>query len=69
MKGKFLWTISLGIALISLPACFSHSGSSAGPDANASNLTVGKVQGRNQGRHARLRCSGYSGITQHCDHR
>jgi outer membrane protein assembly factor BamE (lipoprotein component of BamABCDE complex) len=45
MKSKFMLMISLGIALVSLPACFSHSGSSAGPDANASNLTVGKVQG------------------------
>ena len=45
MKGKFLWTISLGIALIALPACYSHTSSSAGPDANATNLTVGKVQG------------------------
>lgn len=45
MKGKFLWIASLGFALMALPACFNHAGSSAGPDANASNLTVGKVQG------------------------
>lgn len=45
MKGKFLWMVSLGFALVALPSCFSHSGSSAGTDTNASNLTVGKVQG------------------------
>jgi len=45
MKTKLLWIASLGFALLSLPACFSHSGSGAGPDSNASNLTVGKVQG------------------------
>ena len=45
MKSKYLWIASLGFILLSLPACYSHSGSSAGRDANASNLTVGKVQG------------------------
>jgi len=45
MKAKYLWIALLGFALLFLPACFSHSGSSTGPDANASNLTVGKVQG------------------------
>ena len=45
MKAKFLWITSLGLVLLALPACFSHSGSSAGRDSNATNLTVGKVQG------------------------
>ncbi len=45
MKIKMMWIASLGFALLALPACFSHSGSSAGPDSSASNLTVGKVQG------------------------
>lgn len=44
MKGKFLWIVSLGLALVSLSACFSHP-TNAGPDGNATNLTVGKVQG------------------------
>jgi outer membrane protein assembly factor BamE (lipoprotein component of BamABCDE complex) len=44
MKGKFLWIVALGFALISLPACFSHP-TSSGRDGNATNLTVGKVQG------------------------
>ena len=44
MKGKLLWIVSLGFALVTLPACFSHP-TNAGPDGNASQLTVGKVQG------------------------
>ncbi len=44
MKAKFLWIVSLGFVLISLPACFSHP-TNAGRDGNATNLTVGKVQG------------------------
>ncbi len=44
MKGKFLWIVGLGFALLSLPACYSHP-SNAGRDGNATDLTVGKVQG------------------------
>ncbi len=43
MKGKWLWIVLLGS--IALSGCYSHTASSAGPDANATNLTVGKVQG------------------------
>ena len=43
MKGKWLWIVLLSSTLLS--ACYSHIGSGAGPDANATNLTVGKVQG------------------------
>ncbi|MCD4764839.1 MAG: hypothetical protein K8R28_12570 [Desulfobacterales bacterium] len=42
MKGKLLWIISLGFILSSLSACMTHP-NNAGPDAT--NLTVGKVQG------------------------
>ena len=45
MKSRLLWSVSLGIALVSLSACYSHSSSPAGRDPNATNLTVGKVQG------------------------
>jgi outer membrane protein assembly factor BamE (lipoprotein component of BamABCDE complex) len=44
MKGKLLWIISLGLILSSLSACMTHP-TNAGPDGNATNLTVGKVQG------------------------
>ena len=43
MKAKFLWVVSLGFILLFLSAC-KHS-TNAGPDGNATNLTVGKVQG------------------------
>ncbi len=43
MKGKLLWVVSLGLAMIILSAC-KHP-TNAGPDGNATNLTVGKVQG------------------------
>jgi len=43
MKGKWLWIVLL--VSIALSGCYSHTASSAGPDANATNLTVGKVQG------------------------
>ena len=42
MNGKWLWIVLLSSTLLS--ACYSHMGSSAGRDANATNLTVGKVQ-------------------------
>jgi outer membrane protein assembly factor BamE (lipoprotein component of BamABCDE complex) len=42
MKSKLLWIISLGFILSSLSACMTHP-TNAGPDAT--NLTVGKVQG------------------------
>ncbi len=42
MKSKLLWIISLGFILSSLSACMTHP-ANAGPDAT--NLTVGKVQG------------------------
>jgi len=43
MKAKFLWVVSLGFILLFLSAC-KHP-TNAGPDGNATNLTVGKVQG------------------------
>ena len=42
MKGKILWIILAGA--MTLSGCFSHP-TNAGRDANATNLTVGKVQG------------------------
>ncbi|MEA1899580.1 MAG: hypothetical protein U9N47_02245 [Thermodesulfobacteriota bacterium] len=42
MKSKLLWIISLGFILSSLSACMTHP-TNARPDAT--NLTVGKVQG------------------------
>lgn len=42
MKGKWLWIVLLGS--IALSGCYSHAASSVGPDANATNLTVGTVQ-------------------------
>jgi len=42
MKSKLLWIISLGFILSSLSACMTHP-TNAVPDAT--NLTVGKVQG------------------------
>ncbi len=44
MKNKLFWIISLGIILLPLSACMKHP-TNAGPDGNATNLTVGKVQG------------------------
>jgi outer membrane protein assembly factor BamE (lipoprotein component of BamABCDE complex) len=44
MKGELLWIVALGFAFLTLPACYSHP-TNAGPDAAATNLTVGKVQG------------------------
>ena len=41
MEGKFLWLVLLGLVLLVLPACIHPTG----PDGNATNLTVGKVQG------------------------
>jgi len=43
MEGKCLWIVLLGLVLLVLPACIHPT--SAGPDGNATNLTVGKVQG------------------------
>lgn len=43
MEGKCLWLVLLGLVLLVLPACIHPN--SAGPDGNATNLTVGKVQG------------------------
>jgi outer membrane protein assembly factor BamE (lipoprotein component of BamABCDE complex) len=42
MKGKILWIILAGA--MTLAGCFSHP-TNAGRDGNATNLTVGKVQG------------------------
>lgn len=43
MKRKFLWIGLMGLILSLLPAC--HHPNNAGPEGNATNLTVGKVQG------------------------
>jgi outer membrane protein assembly factor BamE (lipoprotein component of BamABCDE complex) len=43
MEGKRLWLVLLGVVLLVLPTCAHRN--SAGPDGNATNLTVGKVQG------------------------
>jgi outer membrane protein assembly factor BamE (lipoprotein component of BamABCDE complex) len=42
MKGKFLWIVLAGAIILS--GCYSHP-TNAGRDGNATNLTVGKVQG------------------------
>lgn len=42
MKGEFLWIVLTGA--IALSGCYSHP-TNAGRDGNATNLTVGKVQG------------------------
>ena len=66
MKGKFLWIILAGA--ITLSGCYSHP-TNAGRDGNATNLTVGKVQGEIKIGMPGFRCSGYSGVAQYCDHR
>jgi len=44
MKRKCLCIVPLAFALLCLPGCFSHP-TNAGPDGEATELTVGKVQG------------------------
>lgn len=44
MKRRCLWIVALGFALSCLPGCFDHP-TETGPDGEATDLTVGKVQG------------------------
>ena len=43
MKGKFLWVLLAGAFILS--GCFMSHPTNAGRDGDATNLTVGKVQG------------------------